>query len=586
MPVVTSVVDSLADLPTVRHADLGSGPAFTFLEDGEREGAQLSWSSLDRHSGAVASAVREHVDRGARVLLLFPSGLAFVPALFGAFRARVIAVPAYPPSGARPDRTTERLRGVIADAGIELILTTAALASRRERLAATIPELRGLRWLALEDVETDGGQLGDAPHSTDVALLQYTSGSTAAPRGVMVTHGNLLANLAASARLGGHDATSVSISWLPVNHDMGLIQGVLQPVFSGCTAWLMSPAAFLQRPARWLEAITRVRASHSGAPNFAFDLCTRRAADGEGLDLASWRVAFTGSEPVRASTLDAFHRTFSDRGFRCDAFRPAYGLAEATLLVTTTAAGQAPRTLTVDSDALRTGRVQVAGDSADEERCRTIVGCGGVAEGTRVAIVDPATATPCADDRVGEIWVSGESVAAGYWRQPSATASTFQAHLPGDRNTRYLRTGDLGFMHASELFVAGRIKDVLIVRGLKHDPHDLELTVEAAAGAVRPGCCAVFALDTVHDRIALAAEVDVRQATELPDLMATVRAAITGAHGIQLDTVVLLQPGSLPKTTSGKVQRYACRDALRAGLFDPIARWDSPATLWTMEQPA
>ncbi|MEO7273755.1 MAG: fatty acyl-AMP ligase [Vicinamibacterales bacterium] len=586
MPVVASALASLCDLLEIRHAELGDRPAFTFLENGETDGAQISWSALNTRSQAIASALREHVGRGARVLLLFPAGLEFVPALLGAFRARVMAVPAYPPSGARHDRTIHRLRGVIADAGVELVLTTAAVAARKELLTATMPELRGLRWLAVEDIAASTADLADDPTQHDIALLQYTSGSTSAPRGVMVTHGNLLANLAAAAHRGQHDADSISLSWLPVNHDMGLIQGVLQPLFSGCAAWLMSPVAFLQRPARWLEAIARVRATHSGGPNFAFDLCVRRAGSPDALDLASWRVAFCGSEPVRATTLEAFHRRFAASGFRPEAFRPAYGLAEATLLVTTTDPGRRPRTLTVKTRALREGLVRVANAPDDGDGPRTLVGCGRVSAGTRIAIVDPAARTPCADDRVGEIWVTGASVTPGYWRQPHATDTTFRARLAGDRQTTYLRTGDLGFIRDGELFVTGRIKDVLIVRGLKHDPHDLELTVESVGPGVRAGGCAAFMIDAEHERIAVAVEIETAAPAALPDLMAKIRAAIAARHGIQLDALLLLSPGSLPKTTSGKVQRYACRDALRAGVFDPIAGYGGPTATWPLEQPA
>jgi len=329
----------------------------------------------------------------------------------------------------------------------------------------------------------------------------------------MVTHDNLLHNLGDAARLGRHDARSVSVSWLPVNHDMGLLQGVLQPAFSGFPAWLMPPMAFLQRPVRWLHAISTLRATHSGGPNFAFDLCARRVseADRAALDLSSWRVAFSGSEPVRAATIDAFERTFSPAGFRRTAFRPAYGLAESTLLVASTPPDQPPRTLTVDADSLRQGVVLLRPPLPGTGQTSPVVGCGWTGADTRIEIVDPATCARCGPQEVGEIWVKGPSVARGYWRRPAETRATFDGRLAGSGEGGFLRTGDLGFVHDSELFVTGRIKDTMIVRGLKHDPRDVELTVEGAHAAVRPGGCAAFRMDSEPEQVAVAVEIEAPQ---------------------------------------------------------------------------
>jgi acyl-CoA synthetase (AMP-forming)/AMP-acid ligase II len=404
----------------------------------------------------------------------------------------------------------------------------------------------------------------------------------------MVTHANLLHNLADSARLGLHDARSVSVSWLPVNHDMGLIQGVLQPAFSGFPAWLMSPVAFLQRPARWLQAISTLRATHSGGPNFAYDLCVRRVSDvdRDRLDLTAWRVAFSGSEPVRQSTIDAFERTFSRCGFRRQAFRPAYGLAESTLLVTSTSPNRKPTTLTLDRVALRQGRVVEA--TPNTASSPPIVGCGSTGATTRVEIVDPATCLRCGRNEVGEIWVAGGSVARGYWRRPDETRDVFRAHLADTGEGPFLRTGDLGFVQDGELFVTGRIKDVMIVRGLKHDPHDVELTIEAAIPAVRPGGAAAFTIDAESEAVAVGAEVEPHDddARTRSALIEGIRAAVTAAHGIQVSAIVLLAPGTLPKTTSGKIQRYACREGLRSGSLHAIARWDTCDGPWPLERTA
>jgi acyl-CoA synthetase (AMP-forming)/AMP-acid ligase II len=477
---------------------------------------------------------------------------------------------------------------MILDAGVELVLTTSALASKADTLAGAVPELASSTWLDVEGVEISATNpaFEDAPRPGEVAFLQYTSGSTSAPRGVVVTHANLLHNLAGSAQLGLHDSSSVSVSWLPVNHDMGLIQGVLQPVFSGFPGCLMSPVAFLQRPARWLKAISKLGATHSGGPNFAYDLCVRRVSDLDRrqLDLSSWKVAFSGSEPVRRSTLDAFERTFSSTGFRRHAFRPAYGLAESTLLVTSTQPDQRPTTLTLDRAALRQGRVLLSTDTSGSP----IVGCGSPHKTVRVEIVNPATGVRCAPDEIGEIWISGGSVADGYWRRPEQTASVFSARLADTGDGPFLRSGDLGFLHGGELFITGRIKDVMIVRGLKHDPHDVELTVEGSEPAIRPGCVAAFTLDAESDAVGIAAEVEIRDAdpNSLSALIETIRGAVAVAHGIQLSTVLLLPPATLPKTTSGKIQRYACREAVSSGSFTPIARWDAVEAAWPLERTA
>ena len=312
--------------------------AFTFLEAGEQEGPALTWRDLDLRSRALGAAIAARVQPGARVLIMLPPTVDFVPAFFGVLYAGAVAVPTYPPSGARADRSSARLRGMIADAGITLVLSSSAVRAHAPSLEALVPELAGLPWIDVEDASDEVAEAWRVPRCglETLALLQYTSGSTAVPRGVIVTHGNLLHNLAHGAALAGYDRNSVAVSWLPVNHDMGLINGVLQPVFSGYPSYLMSPAAFLQRPARWLQAISRYGATHSGGPNFAYDLCTRRVTDEDraALDLSTWRIAYNGSEPVRRATLENFHRAFAPCGFKWDALRPAYGLAESTLLVT------------------------------------------------------------------------------------------------------------------------------------------------------------------------------------------------------------------------------------------------------------
>ena len=536
--------------------------AYTFLDDGEREGARLTWGEVDRRASALASAIAASAEPGARALILCPPGLAFIPAFFGALRARAIAVSAYPPRTGRAgidpgidpqDRTLARLRAIASDAAPTVLLAPSALAQRAAAVTALVPELSRATWIDIDGVD-QGGASGVGFRDTridpgSVAFLQYTSGSTAEPRGVMVTHANLVHNLADSQALALHDRTSASVSWLPVIHDMGLIQGVLQPAFSGFPAWLMSPAAFLQRPARWLRAISVTGATISGGPNFAYELCVRRVSDQEreGLDLRRWRLAFNGAEPIRQSTLDAFRDTFAPCGFDAAAFRPCYGLAEATLLVTT---GRGATT-----------------------------SCGHAAPGTDIRIVDPNTLRPADRSAPGEIWVAGPGVAAGYWNQPEATTSIFDAWIAGSGEGPFLRTGDLGVLGEDGLHVTGRIKDILIVRGIKHFPQDIEETVERASAWVRAGCCAVFAMPGADgDRVAVAAELE--SAGAVPDegdmrdaMILNIREAIGAAHGIQVSAVALVAPGAIPKTTSGKLQRFACREGLLSGRLTPLSFW-------------
>jgi acyl-CoA synthetase (AMP-forming)/AMP-acid ligase II len=394
-----------------------------------------------------------------------------------------------------------------------------------------------------------------------IAFLQYTSGSTAQPRGVMVSHGNLLHNLSMTFHLGGSGEDTVSVSWLPVTHDMGLIEGVLQPAFSGCPLYLMSPAAFLQRPVRWLRAISTYSATRTGGPNFAYDIVASRVADADrhGLDLRTWRIAFNGAEPVRHDTMAAFSAVYAPHGFRPDTFKPCYGLAESTLFVT----GGHWSSASADG-----GATSGAG--------RNSVSCGHPADGMEVRIVDPVTRAVCAEGEPGEIQVSGPSVAHGYWNRPLESSRVFVV----DNGRRWLTTGDLGSLHGGELHVTGRIKDLLIVRGAKHFPQDLERTAERRHG-VRIGGAAVVAVGS-HvrgDCVALIAEIDPREVAEerRGHLIVELRQAIAEEHGIQLYGVALVPPGTVPKTTSGKLQRFLCRDAWMNDTLGALAAWRETA---------
>ena len=584
---------SLVELLRFRARVQPGDRAFAFLRDGEHESDAVTYADLDRRSRMVAAVLQRGVPPGARALLMYPPGLDFVSAFFGCLYAGVTAVPVFPPRWRDPDRALARAVSVAEDARPSVVLSNAGTAGRWAQAAAagTAPMLAGsscgrrdgdhaVAWVATDALDESAARTWRDPGviPRTLAFLQYTSGSTAAPRGVMVTHGNLLHNLAYAFHQAGNDGSSVSVSWLPVVHDMGLIDGVLQPVYSGCPAYLMSPTAFLQRPVRWLRAISRYRATRSGAPNFAYDLCVRRvgAAERATLDLRSWRDAYNGAEPIRRSTLERFSAAFADSGFAPTAFRPSYGLAEATLLVASGRyAGGAPRPAA-------DGTVPVPEAGAWETGTgEPGVSCGRPAFGTTVVVVDPGNRRPCANGAVGELWVSGPGVAPGYWNRPAQSARTFAARTTDGRGP-FLRTGDLGVIDEGGVRITGRLKDVLIVRGTKHYPQDLERTAEAGHRAVRPGCAAAFAADRASsgDRIALVAEVDPRK-LESPAAaqaaIAAIRSGVTETHGVQLSAITLVPPGGVEKTTSGKVKRFACRDALLAGTLKVLAIWRQPS---------
>ena len=419
---------SLIELLRARAAEHGARPAFRYLADGENEESRLTYEELELRARAIAAALAPQAAAGDRALLFYSGGLEFIAAFWGCLYAGVVAVPVFP---ARLHRQIPRLLAIAADSEARFVLTTAKLRRQSEDLCKRAPELKKLHWVPTDDLpaaNTDGWRDPGATLET-LAFLQYTSGSTAAPRGVMVTHGNLLHNLACLREVFQFSPESIGVTWLPRYHDMGLIGGLLQPVYAGGEMIVLPPSSFLQRPIRWLAAVSRYRATTMVAPNFAYDLCAQKisAEQRASLDLASVKVALCGAEPVREDTLAQFAKTFGPCGFRLEAFRPAYGLAEATLIVSGYSHGGAPFAPAVRSEELHQNRIKWAGESAAGSR--VLVACGGIAPGLKVAIVDPETLAPCASDRVGEIWVAGPSVARGYWRKPEESRQTFGAHL-------------------------------------------------------------------------------------------------------------------------------------------------------------
>ncbi|HEX6291073.1 MAG TPA: amino acid adenylation domain-containing protein [Herpetosiphonaceae bacterium] len=548
--------------------------AYRFLLDGEADTVEITYAELDRQARAISTLLPPNVT-GQRVLLLYAPGIEYIAAFFGCLYAGAIAVPAYPPQSARMDRTLpRRLRAIVQDAQPLVALTTRAILPIGEALAAHDPIMQRVHWLPTDDLAVEHADEWRMPAIDGAALafLQYTSGSTATPKGVMLTHGNLLHNSKLIQHGIQSSADSQGVIWLPPYHDMGLIGGILQPLYAGFPVTLMSPLAFLQRPMRWLEAISRYRGTISAGPNFAYDLCARKITPEQRatLDLRSWQVALNGAEPIRPDTLERFTAAFAPAGFRREVFYPCYGLAEATLIVSGGAMPAAPIVRAFASTALERHEVIAP---AHEAEARPLVGCGQSLIDQQIAIVNPHTCERSASDEVGEIWVAGPSVAQGYWDRPETTAQTFGARIVGSGDGPFLRTGDLGFLHNGELFVTGRLKDLIIIRGRNHYPQDIELTIEQSHPALRPGCGAAFAIDIDdEERLVVVQEVERQhRRASIDEVAAAVRQAVAEQHEVQIHALVLLKTGSLPKTSSGKIQRHACKEGFLSDTLDVIA---------------
>lgn len=567
---------NLVDMVRGRADARGDDTVFRFLLDGEHDELPYSYGELDRQARALAVRLAEEGRPGDRVVILMAPGPSFVVAFVACLYSGLIAVPAFLPDVMNAERSVPRLRAIAQDAEAVCIVTDDLFLTFREQLWAVAPDLARTPWLladeAMRDADPDAwsdpGISGDS-----VAFIQYTSGSTALPKGVVLTHANLLANselISAICRLDGEFS---GVSWLPPYHDMGLIGGVLQPLYQGAPMVLMSPMDFLARPRRWLQAISDHSATVSPAPNFAFELCVRRIPpeQREGLDLSSWRVAFNGAEPVRVATLERFAEAFAPCGWRPETMVPCYGLAEGTLLVS----GHGPERSTVitafDRDALAKGEARPADDPNSAEQ---LVACGGPGEGHDLRIVEPDTSAEVSDGDIGEIWLSGPSVGRGYWGRRRQTREIFGATLEGGDGP-YLRTGDLGFLHDDELYVAGRIKDLIIVRGRNLYPQDLEGLAEGVPG-VRAGCVAAFGIatdDESTDALAVVAEVNEATLGDPEAAVAAIRSAITEQYQVSPSRVALIRARTLAKTSSGKVQRHAAKAGLEADTLDEVLTW-------------
>jgi len=561
----------------------------------------LSFKQLECRAHTLAAQFAQQAAPGNCALLLYPPGLEFIAAFLGCLSAGIVAVPAPTP---RKNRANFRLLSILQDAAPRLILTTSDV-------APTIPSEfaqagTAIRSVVTDRIATDSPNHWQAPplRENTLALLQYTSGSTGTPRGVMVSHANLMHNQRAIAQAYRHTRDTVIVGWLPVFHDMGLIGNLLSSLYVGFPCVLLSPISFLREPVRWLRAITHYKGTCAGAPNFAYDYCVHLVQDEEkeGLDLSSWMTAFNAAEPVRAETLDRFAKAFAGCGFRREAFFPNYGLAEATLFVSGGPPDRLPRRVRLCAQALEEHRLELA--SADTPHVRTFVGCGELGEGIQVTIVDPATGCAYPSGTVGEIWVSSGSVAQGYWNRPDETREIFQAYLAGSGAGPFLRTGDAGFLQDGELFITGRLKDLIIIRGRNLYPQDVEMVVERVVDFVQPNACAAFGIEVDgEERLALVVEADralVRlargverettaeatsganssadAASALDALVGRVRQTVGDEFEVPVHAVAFVRPGTFPRTSSGKVRRRACRDALLSNQLDLVHSWQANAS--------
>ena len=550
--------------------------AFTFLSDGETEIDSLTYHQLNEKAKAIATVLQDTNAQGQRALLLYQPGLDFITAFLGCIYAGVVAVPVYPP---RANRSLDRLLAIINDAEASLALTTNLI---QEQITSKLPSNHGIekiKFIATDTFELNIASAWQHPGITkdDLAFLQYTSGSTGTPKGVMVNHGNLLANSDTINYCFQNSREHTAVSWLPPYHDMGLIGCIIQPMYIGLSMYLMAPVTFLQRPYRWLKAISRYQGVTNGGPNFAYDLCVERITPEQKatLDLSCWELAFSGAEPVRAETIERFSQYFRSCGFRRQAFYPCYGMAESTLMITGGDKYKEPITAAFDSKELEQNRAVVPGN---EDSKVTLVSSGSNIPGQSIVIANPESQTQCAEGEIGEIWAKSDSVAQGYWNRPELSSSYFNAVLADTKEAGWLRTGDLGFFQSGQLFVTGRLKDLIIIRGRNYYPQDIELTVDNAHEAIRAGNLAAFALEVAgKEELIITSEIKRTHLRKLnvEEVTKAVRKAIAQNHELQTYAIVLLKTGSIPKTSSGKIQRHACKAGYLAGSLNTVGEYQA-----------
>lgn len=557
--------------------------AFTMLVDGDDQEIPWTFAEVDRQARTIAAALQAQGFTGERAILIYPPGLEYVAGFLGCLYAGVVAVPAYPPDPSRLERTLPRLLGIVRDSQSKVLLTTETIKNLAEFMASQEPDLKKLTWISTDSLDSDLAAKWKDPgvKPETLAFLQYTSGSTGDPKGVMLSHRNLLANMELIRQgFGLKTDQDRGVVWLPPYHDMGLIGGILESLYVAGHSILMSPLHFLQRPLRWLKAISKYQGTVSGGPNFAYEMCVRKFKPEvlPDLDLSHWQVAFSGAEPILPHTLDRFVEVFGPYGFDPKAIYPCYGLAEATLMVSGSRRGLGWTSKKVDKREYQKNAVSEVQDSSDGSHWE-IVACGTGMPGQVVRVVRPDTLHPCEDGEIGEILVHGPSVAQGYYQKPDLTREVFQLNLADTPGATFLRTGDLGFLDGEQLFVTGRLKDLIIIRGQNHYPQDIERTVETSHDIFRKGCVAAFSIKAdFEEHLVVVAEADLDRMEnpelQLPTIEREVRKAVASHHDLDPHSVVLIKKGSLPKTSSGKIRRQSTREEYLAGKLIVVHRFD------------
>ncbi len=570
-------VSTLVELLRHRARHQGDRVGYTFLQNGDPDSAiDRTYGALDLRSRAVASWLQARGAKGDRVLMLFEEGLEYLDALFGCMYAQMLAVPVHPPDPRRLQRTLPRLLNIAEDAGITFVLTTADIATAAKDHLGT-GALAQARWLALDELEEKvaGSWANHGATGSDLAYLQYTSGSTALPKGVMVSHHNLIYQLTDFDLGYGHTPDSTIVSWLPATHDLGLVYGRFMPLFVGCRCVFLSAAAFMQKPSRWPRALSAFRGTHSPSPNFGFEVAARKTTPAEvaTLDLNPVEVLLNGAEPIRQESEELFFKTFAPAGLRPTAITHAMGMSESTAKIVTEPVGRTPpRFVHIDGAAYERNEIVLVERGA--QGSRTVASNGLPSSDTVVAIVDPSSRDRLPEGRVGELWVKGTTVAKGYYANADATESTFRARTT-DGDGPWLRTGDLAFLHDRELYLSGRLKDVIIIRGQNHHPQDIEWSVGQAHAVLRPNCAAAFGIpDGPGEQLVVVTEVYEDKVKDAEEIFGAIRAAV-GEHGLAARSIVLLPARALPKTSSGKIQRSLARALFLDGDLPSVARWDA-----------
>ena len=548
--------------------------AFRFLKYDGSDEDRISYSQLDKSARRIAFHIRCQVNQESRVLLLFPPGLEYIEALFGCLYAGVIAVPSYLPTN---KRNSPRINSIVIDSGASLILTAQKHSIKFKNFIQRFPN-----WL-YTDAMNDENSLDDLTMIREskekIAIMQYSSGSTGTPKGVLISYSNLNHNSQRASDVFCATKASIGVSWLPPYHDMGLMASIIYPVMYGAPMVLLSPVAFVQQPFRWLKAISDCRATHSGAPDFAYNLCVAKITPEQksSINLSTWGLAFTGAEPIHVETLISFFNSFKSCGFNMKAFSPCYGLAEGTLLVAGVSKEKEPTIMTVDSGALENNLVKPIAD--DNQYSKKLVSCGLILDDQEVLIVEPKSKKCCSKGKVGEIWVKNESVALGYWNKPEKinSGTVFNAWL--DHNTKgpYLRTGDLGFLDNNELFITGRLKDLIIINGRNIYPQDVEFCTYNSHHSLRPNHSVAFSeVIKNKEQLVIVQELNFRKKPEFSEVFPLICQAVNDKVNVQVSTILIVKPGSIPLTSSGKVKRNECKNHYHSDQMNILAKWKRP----------